>query len=388
MKNQRFRWLLVALAALCLAVGLAACGDSDDDSTGSSGAETTAESTGETGGSDIQAEAAALVAEDEEPPAEVPEALPLKDTNIPKGKTVAFLGCGAAQCETYFPPIQKGAEALGWTAKMYQGSVEPNKQVGFLEEIVKSDPDVFIACCIAPSLGKKYFNQMKENGTITFMCCTAEPGTEGIDKLVSLPSDKLGSGEALANFALAEKGEELSTLYVTTPDFEVSAEYFEGYENQIKKLCSECSVDSIEVATEDIGKPALTTAVTGYLQSHPDVNFVGALFSPLLIGVSAAMDAAGIEEVSLGATANDELALNAITEGKEHWVAVQNFGQEFGLWGINFAVRTIQGEEIGDETLTPEVLVTNKNAEKVLAHPEQWVIPDALEQYEALWGLK
>ena len=388
MKNQRFRWLLVALAALCLAVGLAACGDSDDDSTGSSGAETTAESTGETGGSDIQAEAAALVAEDEEPPAEVPEALPLKDTNIPKGKTVAFLGCGAAQCETYFPPIQKGAEALGWTAKMYQGSVEPNKQVGFLEEIVKSDPDVFIACCIAPSLGKKYFNQMKENGTITFMCCTAEPGTEGIDKLVSLPADKIGSGEALANFAVAEKGEELNVLYVNTPDFEVSAEYLEGFEDQVAKFCPECSVDSIEVATEDIGKPAITTAVTGYLQAHPDVNFIGTLFSPLMVGVPAAMAAAGIEDVSIGATANDELSLKAVTEGKENWVAVQNFGQEFGLWGINFAVRTIQGEETGDETLTPEVLVTNKNAEKVLAHPEQWVIPDALEQYEALWGLK
>ncbi|HZO07126.1 MAG TPA: substrate-binding domain-containing protein, partial [Solirubrobacterales bacterium] len=249
-------------------------------------------------------------------------------------------------------------------------------------------PDVFIACCIAPSLGKKYFNQMKENGTVTFMCCTAEEGTEGIDKLVSLPADKIGSGEALANFAVAEKGEELNVLYVNTPDFEVSAEYLEGFEDQVAKFCPECSVDSIEVATEDIGKPAITTAVTGYLQAHPDVNFIGTLFSPLMVGVPAAMAAAGIEDVSIGATANDELSLKAVTEGKENWVAVQNFGQEFGLWGINFAVRTIQGEETGDETLTPEVLVTNKNAEKVLAHPEQWVIPDALEQYEALWGLK
>lgn len=388
MNKTRIRWLFVAMVSMLLAVSVAACGGDDDDTTGS-GTDTAAETgSSEAGGSDIKSEAAALLAENEQPPAEVPEALPLENTDIPKGKTVAFLGCGAATCEEYFPPIEEAAEALGWSAKMYQGSVEPNKQVGFLEEIVASEPDVFIACCIAPSIAKKYFNELKANGTVSVMCCTAEAGTEGITKLVSLPSDKLKSGEALANAALAEKGDELNVLYVNTADFEVSAEYFEGFENQVKKFCPDCSVDKIETAVEDIGKPAISTAVTGHLQANPDVNFVGTLFSPLLTGVPAAIAAAGIEDVSIGATANDELSLEAVRTGKEGWVAVQNFGKEWGLWGVNVAVREFTNEPLGDETLTPEVLVTENNAEEVLAHPDQWVIPDALEQYEELWGLK
>jgi ribose transport system substrate-binding protein len=389
MNKSRIRWLLVAMASLLVAVSIGACGSSDDSTssggTEATGAETTAE---ESGGSDIQAEAEELVAKWETPPPKVPEALPLKDTNIPKGKTVAFLGCGAATCEEYYPPIEEAAKALGWSSKMYQGSIEPNKQVGFLEEIVASKPDVFIACCIAPSLGKKYFNELKANGTVTFMCCTAEPGTEGIDKLTSLPSDKLQSGQALADFMIAEKGEDLNVLYVNSQDFEVSAEYFEGLEKEIKRLCPDCPVDTVEVGVEEIGKPSIPTTVVGYLRSHPDVNFVGTLFSPLLTGVPAAMAAASINEVSIGATAQDELSLKAVAEGKENWKAVQNFGKEFGLWGVNFAVRTIQGEETSDETRTPEVLVTEKNAEAVLSDDDQWVIPDALEQYEALWGLK
>ena len=396
MKKTRIRWLFVGMVALILAISIAACGGSSD-STSSGGTETAAEESGtetgtetaaEEGGSDIQAEAEKLLTKWEEPPAVVPEAMPLKNTDIPKGKSIAFLGCGASTCEEYYPPIEEAAKALGWTSKMYQGSVEPNKQVGFLEEIVASKPDVFIACCIAPSIGKKYFNEMKANGTVTFMCCTAEKDTEGIDKLVSLPSDKLTSGKALADAMLAEKGEELNVLYVNTKDFEVSAEYFEGLETEITRLCPDCPIDTVEVAVEDIGKPAISTTVVGYLRSHPDVNYVGTLFSPLMTGVPAAMAAANINEVSIGATAQDELSLKAVAEDKENWKAIGNFGKEFGLWGVNFAVRTIQGEETGDETATPEVLVTAKNAEKVLSSENQWVIPDALEQYEKLWGLK
>lgn len=386
MNKTRIRWLFVAVASIVLAASVAACGGSDSTTGSGGGAETAAESGG---GSDIQAEAAKLAAKAETPPTEVPEAVPLKNTNIPKDKSVAFLGCGAAQCEEYFPPIKEAAEALGWSAKLYQGSVEPNKMVKFLQEIVRDEPDVFIACCVAPSIGKQYFNEMKANGTVTVMCCTREDGTEGIDKLVSIPSDKLVTGKGLADFMLAEKGEELNVLYVNTKDFEVSEEYFEGFDNEITRLCPECPVDQIEVAVEDIGKPTIPTAVVSYLRSHPDVNYVGTLFSPLLEGVPAAMNAAGISDVYIGSTASGAVALEDVKTGKENWKAVQNFGIEWGLWGMNVAVRTFTGEPIGDETLTPEVLVTEKNAAKVSPGSGNTpVIPDALEQYEKLWGLK
>jgi ribose transport system substrate-binding protein len=388
MNKTRTRWLFVALVSMLLAVSVAACGGSSDSSSSGGGGETGG---GETtsAGPDIKAEAAALAAEAETPPTTVPEAVPLKNTDIPKGKTVAFLGCGAEQCEEYFPPIQEGAEALGWTAKMYQGSVEPNKQVKFLEEIVKSEPDVFIACCIAPSLAKKYFNEMKEKGTVSFMCCTAEEGTEGITKLVSIPSDKLETGKGLADFQLSEQGEELNVLYVNTEDFEVSKQYFEGYETEVKRLCPECPVDQIQVGVEEIGKPSLATKVVSYLRSHPDVNTIATLFGPLMIGVPAAMSAAGINDVNLGATASGPESLEAVKQGKENWTAVQIFGTEFGLWGLNVAVREFTGEPIGEETMTPEVLITPNNAAELLPNPgNNPVIPDALQQYEELWGLK
>jgi ABC-type sugar transport system substrate-binding protein len=400
MRKTRYRWLFVVLAAIFLVAALAACGGGGSSSSSSSSGEeasssTTSEETGgsgeeSSGGSDaeIKEEAAALTAKAETPPPKVPEAeLPLKNKNIPTGKTVAFLGCGAEQCEEYFGPIQEGAEALGWSAKLYQGSVEPNKIVKYFEEIVASKPDVFIACCVAPSIAGKYLNELKDEGTISVMCCTQPEGTEGLTKLLSVPEDKLIAGENAANFMLAEKGEELHVLYVNSEDFEVSKQYAEGLKGQVEKLCSSCTVDEIQAAVEDIGKPAISTAVVSYLRSHPEINYVSTLFSPLLIGVPAAMKAAGLE-IPITSTASGAIALEDVKTGKEGWKAVQNFGIEWGLQGLNIAVRTMMKEPLGEETLTPEVLVTEKNAAKVSpGSGNQPVIPDALQQYEEIWGV-
>jgi ribose transport system substrate-binding protein len=397
MRQTRFRWLFTVLAMVFLAAALAACGGggsstSSESAGGSEGGGKEATVSSEEGGSSsdaqIKAEAAKLTAEAETPPAKVPEAeLPLKNKNIPTGKTVAFLGCGAEQCEEYFDPIKEGAEALGWSAKMYQGSVEPNKIVKYFEEIVASKPDVFIACCVAPSIAGKYIKELKEQGTISVMCCTQKEGTEGLTKLLSVPEDKLIAGENAANFMLAEKGEELHVLYVNSEDFEVSKQYAEGLKGQVEKLCSSCTVDEIEAAVEDIGKPAIATAVVSYLRSHPEINYVSTLFSPLLIGVPAAMKAAGLE-IPITSTASGAIALEDVKTGKENWKAVQNFGIEWGLQGLNIAVRTMLHEPLGTETLTPEVLVTEKNAAKVSPGAgNQPVIPDALKQYEEIWGV-
>lgn len=395
MRDQRYRWLFVVLAALVVAVALAACGGGgSSSSSSSSGSEESTSAGGESGetGSSSDAEikevAAELTAKAETPPAKVPEAeLELKNKNIPEGKSVAFLGCGAEQCEEYYGPIKEGAEALGWSSKLYQGSVEPNKIVKYLEEIVASKPSVFIACCVAPSIAGKYINEMKAEGTISVMCCTQPKGTEGLTKLLSVPSDKLIAGENAANFMLAEKGEELNVLYVNSEDFEVSKQYAEGLDGQVAKLCPSCEVHELQAAVEDIGKPAIATAVVSYLRSHPEVNYVSTLFSPLLIGVPAAMKAAGLE-IPITSTASGAIALEDVKTGKEGWKAVQNFGIEWGLQGLNIAVRTMQGEPLGEETLTPEVLVTEKNAAKVSpGSGNQPVIPDAVEQYEEIWGV-
>jgi len=392
MQSRKYRWLLAALAMMCLVLVLAACGGGGSGDSSGGGESSTTPASGEAGLSDaqIKEEAAKLVAKAERAPTVVPESeLKLKNQNIPKGKTVAFLGALAAKgIEEYFEPIKEGAEALGWTAKFYQGSIEPSKQVKFFEEIVASKPDVFMSCCIAPSISGRFLKELKEEGTISISCCTEKTETENLAKLLSVPEDKLIAGENVANYMLAEKGEELNALYVNTKDFEVSTPYAEGLKNQVAKLCPQCEVHELDVSAEDIGKPALATTVVSYLRAHPEINYVSTLVSALLAGVPAQMKAAGIE-LPITATGSDAIGLEGVKEEKEGWKAVQVFGKEWGLQALNIAVRTMQNEPLSQETLTPEVLVTTENAATASPGPgNQPVIANALEQYEELWGLK
>jgi hypothetical protein len=99
------------------------------------------------------------------------------------------------------------------------------------------------------------------------------------------------------------------------------------------------------------------------------------------------MKAAGIE-LPLAATASGALGLEAVKQEKEGWKAIQVFGKEWALQGLNIAVRTMMNEPLGEETLTPEVLVTAANAPEVSPGAgNQPVIPDAVQQYEKLWGV-
>lgn len=385
--RSRYRWLALALLSALLMMVVSACGSNSTSSNTSSGGGGSSSS-----GDAVQKEAAALVVKAEQPPATVPEAVALKSTNIPKGKKVTFLSCGTAQCEEQFTPIKEGAEALGWSAKMYPGSFEPNKIVGQLQTIVEERPDVFIAVGLSPSLGKKYFNELKANGAVTVMCCTAKPGTEGIDRLLSTPEDKLPTGAALADSFLAEQGENLHALYVTSKSFEIAGPYFEGFDDEVKRLCSACTVDTLDVAAEDIGKPVIATTVVSYLRAHPEINALVYFFSELGIGVPAAMKAAGLE-IPMGSGATGPITAEAIHDGgKEFWANAMLFGKEWGLWALNIAVRKMTNEPLGDETATPELLLTTKNAAKAYEGEPSTGVPlvikDALQQYEELWGLK
>jgi len=141
-----------------------------------------------------------------------------------------------------------------------------------------------------------------------------------------------------------------------------------------------------EVSAADIGKPTIGTTVVSYLRAHPNVKYVGVGFGLLATGLPAALQAAGLNDVKLVALIASPESLEAIRKGNENWGAAVETGPEWGIWGVSVLIRAMNGEKIGNETQYPEPLLTKKNIPPPgEAYPV--VIPDALEQYEKLWGI-
>ena len=109
-----------------------------------------------------------------------------------------------------------------------------------------------------------------------------------------------------------------------------------------------------------------------------------------MTGVPAAMEAAGVE-ASIGTTAMAPEAAAALHEGKEGWTAGMMFGKEWGLWGLNIAVRSMLNEPLSSEIRPAEMLLTKNNVAEAYEGEsltgEPFVIKNALEQYEKIWGV-
>jgi hypothetical protein len=127
--------------SLLVVLGLAAsaCGDDDEDDTGTGATEatdateatssatqaTTGATTGDGGAEGIDLEqAAAIVEEFSVRPTEIPNTTPIEG-EIPTGKRVYFISCGAPACEAEIPILQEAAEILEW--ELTAISTDPTK---------------------------------------------------------------------------------------------------------------------------------------------------------------------------------------------------------------------------------------------------------------------
>jgi ribose transport system substrate-binding protein len=389
MNRPGIRLIFVLAALVGLAALISACGSSGGGSSSSSSGTATTEPAssegGEAAGSDVQAEAAKLVEEAETVPAKVPESVPLENPP-PKGKTLAWLSSGDATSETYAGPIKEATEALGWNFKEFRGGFAPEDITNAMNEVVASKPDAFMAISTPYSILKPYFEQFKSENVPVVMCCEVNVPKDPLVKMILDSSHAEGAGKKSADWIIAEGGEQESVAYLTTKDFEILNYFGAGFENELKRLDPSVEYGEIEVSAADIGKPTIGTTVVSYLRAHPNVKYVGVGFGLLATGLPAALQAAGLNDVKLVALIASPESLEAIRKGNENWGAAVETGPEWGIWGVSVLIRAMNGEKIGNETQYPEPLLTEKNIPPPgEAYPV--VIPDALEQYEKLWGI-
>lgn len=390
MNRSKSWWFAVVALLGCCALVLSACGGGSDSSSSETSAETSAETTessegSETaeGGSDAQAEAAELVAEAEQPPTVVPENVKLEKP-APTGKTLAWLDCGVPTCEAYAKYIKEATTSLGWTFDEYHGGASPETITNAMKEVVASKPDAFMAIATPLSILKPFYEEFKSDGVPVVMCCELGDVEEPIVKMIGGEEHGELTGKRAADWIVSDGGEEANVAFLTTKDFAILKPYGEGLKNELSRLSPNSTFEEVAVASTDIGKPTVSTAVVSFLRSHPETKYVAVAFDDLATGVPAALQAAGLSDVKLVGLSANSLSIEGVKKGNENWAATAQFGPEWGIWAVDVLARQMNGEKIGEETLSPEYLITAKNAPEQSEYPP--IIPDMLQQYEKLWG--
>jgi ribose transport system substrate-binding protein len=371
--------LRVVIALVVSVLVLSACGSDDDEGAGGA----------EAGGNGTTQTESSVPPPATTPPEEIQVSEPLSKAP-PKGKNVIFLQCELPACARYASAWKEASQALGWNANVV--GFKNSAPAAGLEQAVAQKPD-YIAITGIPAAGVKapLAKAHAANIPVISAATPEEASADGWAAQIggTLVPDAENVGKWMAN----DSGDKASVVGVTIPQFPVLIGQTDWFKNEFTSLCSDCEYDELAVTIEEVGAGAIPQKLTGYLQSHPDVNYVYFTFSDLGKGIGPALERAGLrDKVKLAGCCGDAANAQEIAKGDtDAWTIAPN---EYSAWvQVDSMARLETDGELSQDYLdsiysSPSWVVDSADAVNQYLKPTNfdWPGPRGFEdQFKQLW---
>ena len=373
MKNWQ-RIVRMSLAVPLLALGLAACGDSDTEPA-SPAASAAAEAAPDPGTT---------------PPAEITITTPLDAAPTP-GKTFMWLQCELPICAKIGTGVEAAVDAAGWN---YENIVFKATDPGSaIESAVQQSPDAIGITGIPSAAIAAQLASAAEAG-IPVVTCSPGPEDPSPQTFAAICSQTTApDGENLALWAIKDSSASAHIVTVTIPSFPSLQTTVDGVHKVVDEYCPDCSAGELELTVEDLVAGQVASKLVAYLQSNPDTNYVLFNFADLEIGVPEALQASGFEgKVKLIGNGGGPQQFEALVAGggmDAAWVAYPAVYEGWQM--VDAALRLVDGGTLPDgyqEELSalPTYIVDTKEAAEELAPAYDWAGPAGFEeQFKELW---
>ncbi|WP_188110568.1 sugar ABC transporter substrate-binding protein [Aeromicrobium ginsengisoli] len=362
--------LAIVLAAVL--VTASACGSSD-----SSGSSSKVDSAG------LKA-AEATVAKASERPTTIPVTDPVGKP-IPKGKKLTFVSCGVEACALQGPILAAGAKSLGWTVDQVATDGSAEKVQGAIDAAIRNGADAVILNAADRDAYSKQIADAKKAGVQFVTCCSLATAGDGL--LYNTATDKQNGpiGDYLAAKVVTDSKGKANALYVNISAFQILKQVGDTFDAGMKKYCSSCSVDNLDIPLTSLGKDA-PDRIISYLRSHPKVNYVALSVADALgTGLPAAIKAAGLgDKVKIvgqgGGTQNfADMKAGSI----DALVPADLFSYDYLM--LDALARHWAGVPVNDAG-PPYWLITKSTVPSDTSKPFP-VVEDYQAQWDKLWGV-
>jgi ABC-type sugar transport system substrate-binding protein len=376
--------LCFALLACSVAV-LAACGGggSSSSSASSSSAGTETESGGGVAG---------IPAPVTEAPTEFPIKTPLKEK--PKPQNFTWLACSLPVCQAALSDgYHQAAEALGWPIK--QANYDTLKAADGVQQALNENPDFIAITGIPPVAFEAQAKEaiQKEIPILDGYDTTpAEPTKNGLYYQYSNgPKGSGAEGEEVARWIAHDSEGKANVATVTIGEYAILTAEIEGMEKVFSKA-PEIELGTISVTAEEVGEGKVPNKIVAYLQSHPETDYIEYTFSDMATGVPAALQGAGLTEVTQTGVNASPAIVKEIAEGKQAaWTMQPSI---YGGWlTLDVAARLAQGmplEQYEKEGALPTYVVASEEAAQQLLDESEgeWAGPEGFQkEFEEIWGV-
>jgi ribose transport system substrate-binding protein len=316
---------------------------------------------------------------------QVTEALPKPP---PAGKKVIFLQCELPACARYVPGIQSATAALGWSAKV---QVFSNAAPGAgLQQAIVEHPDYIAITGIPAAALKPQLAAAAQAGVPVISCATPDAPTAG-GYAVQCGGTLATDADYISRWVINDSGAKAHVVAVTIPQFPVLNTETDWLKGNLKRLCSGCSLDELDVTVQDVAGGAVAQKLIAYLQSHPDVNYVYFTFNDLTRGVPAALQTVGLAgKVKLVGAAGDASIMKQIGKTEAAWTIAPNV---YSAWVmIDAMARLSEGERLAGRYASkvytsPTWVVASPASAKLLAPTNyDWYGPQGFQStFKSLW---
>jgi ribose transport system substrate-binding protein len=399
-KGRKMRKGTRRVTAAIFALGLvaAACGGDDSSSEETSApteseAPASSEAPTETeapAGNDEVAAAEAIVAELRTIPTDITVTV-APSAAVPTGIKVAWLACELPSCTEVGEDWPAIADALDWELKVINvTSAAPG--AGVQEAIDWGANYISISGSPVAAFQEQYDAAIAAGIKFAF-AYNGEAPAEGILTSISGNDAVYDAGSKIANYIIADSGAAANVLMVNVQMFPVLVAEEEGIRDTLAAGCSACTFDVLPVAIEDIGVN-VPNLVASYLQENPETNYVTYAFSALPIGVTAALQAAGLDgQITQVGVDFDKTGLTEIVDGT-HKAWTSNPKAYSGWLMAHAMILDALGDEYTEraagEVLPNFVLDDATIAQQIIDSSElsNWKGPEGYaDQFLALWGI-
>lgn len=383
--NRLIRRISGLAATLALTLGVAACGNSDDEPSTSTAGDTAAPEA---------ADAAATRLEDYlSDPGTINVSEPLAAKPAP-GRSVHFLVLNLPTTQSAQDGMKAAAEAAGWDlTTVLLDPTDAQAYSSGVEQAISAKADYIVGAALSLATAGEAVSKAKDAGIPVLVSYGTDPaeGAEGNGVYVSTAGPDWVNKiyPAGLDWAISGSAGKANMLYVTLPDIPIMKATSDANTAHMKEACPTCKYKELNLSVADMGNGSIPSQVVSAIQSDPTIDYVFFGFTDLGTGVYEALQAAGLAEnvrLMTGSAGPADLANIAKGEGMD---AGTLNAQYYVYWMIMDAMlRLDAGEEIDPSTYAyaPLAVADGTNVPSVFPADSEWLGPKDFEsQFKALW---
>src|ERR1700677_240790 len=314
--NQRMRpsWqrMLIAVAPVTLAVGLAACSSSGSTSSGSTSATNSAAAS-----SPGVKQAEAVVSADTSTPTSIGITQPVGKT-IPTGKhiVIVYSGQGAVGTNLVYDGFNQAAKVLGWkVTSLYPALPTPQDLQQALNQAIQLKPDAVIVTAVDDSTFQTQINTLHSMHIPVISDFSPDP-TGGPITLSLMGAQGQAALTAVAGAkAVADLGGKGELGVIGLQGYKIVQEYDTGFYNEVRKTCPACTIKETDLPLTSLGTTD-GTDIVNFLRATPGIKGLMLGYDGVGSDLYTAAKAAGITLPKIYSSATLPTGVQAALEGE------------------------------------------------------------------------